>query len=335
MNYKRSIVPDSRLKDNHGRMISYLRLSVTDRCNLRCRYCRPEEGVPFVPHEEILRFEELERLVAIFSRLGINKVRVTGGEPFSRRGSMSFLTRLRKIEGVKYLHITTNGVKTSRFLDELAAINLDGINVSLDTLDPKRFWQITRRDYLEAVLQTVHGVLARSIPLKINSVALEETSDKEIVELADLARQYPVTLRFIEKMPFSGISRPEKLVNGNLLQRLEKIFPALKECTQDEPTTARIFSLPGYKGKIGLIQGYSRLFCKTCNKVRITPTGILKTCLYDNGVLDLKNMLRSGSDDEEIESVILQCVQNRCVNGHEAEFLARRGKEPSMGSIGG
>jgi cyclic pyranopterin phosphate synthase len=291
--------------------------------------------VPFIPHEEILSFEELERLVAIFCCLGINKVRVTGGEPFSRRGCMPFLTRLRKIDGVRHLHITTNGVKTPRYLDELAAIGLDSINVSLDTLDHKRFWKITRRDYLEAVLQTVHGVLARSIPLKINSVVLKDTRDDEIIQLAGLARDYPIALRFIERMPFSGTVRSGKLENGNLCQRLKRIFPTIEECTNALPTTARIFALPGYQGSLGIIQGYSRLFCKTCNKVRITPTGMLKTCLYDNGVLDLKKMLRERADDEEIESAIINCVQNRCVNGHEAEHLAKRATEPSMASIGG
>jgi cyclic pyranopterin phosphate synthase len=291
--------------------------------------------LPFIPHKEILRFEELERLVAIFCSLGISKVRVTGGEPFSRRGCLPFLTRLRKIDGLQHLHITTNGVKTSRFLDELAAIDIDSINVSLDTLDQKRFWRITRRDYLEAVMQTVHGVLARSIPLKINSVVLKDTSDDEIIRLAGLARDFPIALRFIEKMPFSGTVRSGKLENGNLSQRLKRIFPAIEECTDTLPTTARIFSLPGYKGSLGIIQGYSRLFCSTCNKVRITPTGMLKTCLYDNGVLDLKKMLRSGLDDKEIKSVIFNCVQNRCVNGHEAELNAKRAKEPSMASIGG
>ena len=328
-------ISDTRLIDNHSRPITYLRLSITDRCNLRCRYCRPEEGVPFIPHKEILSFEELERLVSIFCSLGINKVRVTGGEPFSRRGCLYFLTRLRKIDGVQHLHITTNGVKTSRFLDELATIGLDGINVSLDTLDHKRFWKITRRDYLEAVLQTVHGVLARSIPLKINSVVLKDTSDDEIIQLAGLARDFPIALRLIEKMPFSGTVRSGKLENGNLSQRLKRIFPAIEECTNALPTTARIFALPGYKGNLGIIQGYSRLFCKTCNKVRITPTGMLKTCLYDNGALDLKGLLRSGADDREIERAIINCVQNRCANGHEAEQLTRRAKEPSMGSIGG
>jgi cyclic pyranopterin phosphate synthase len=335
MKHSHSHSSDSRLTDNHGRAITYLRLAITDRCNLRCRYCRPEEGVLFIPHKEILTFEELERLVAIFCSLGITKVRVTGGEPFSRRGCMPFLTRLRKIDGVQHLHITTNGVKTSRFLDELAAIGIDSFNLSLDTLDQKRFWKITRRDYLEAVLQTLEGVLARDIPLKINSVVLKDTSDDEIIRLAELVRDFPLDLRFIKKMPFSGKVRSGKIENGNLSQRLKRIFPAIEENTDILPTTARIFSLPGYKGSLGLIQGYSRLFCATCNKLRITPTGMLKTCLYDNGVLNLKEMMRKGADDKEIESAIINCVQNRCVNGHEAELIAKRDMEPSMGSIGG
>jgi cyclic pyranopterin phosphate synthase len=326
---------DGGLVDGWGRRITYLRLAITDRCNLRCRYCRPEKGVSFIPHKEILRFEELERLVAIFRSLGINKVRVTGGEPFSRRGCLPFLTRLRKIEGVQHLHITTNGVKTSQYLDELAALGLGSINVSLDTLDHKRFWKITRRNFLEAVLQTVHGALARNIPLKINSVVLEDTSDDEIIQLAGLARDFPITLRFIERMPFSGTVRSEKLENGNLPQRLKRIFPAIEKCTTALPTTAHLFALPGYKGNLGIIQGYSRLFCKTCNKVRITPTGMLKTCLYDNGALDLKMLLRTGGGAYEIRKAIVDCVQNRFINGHEAERFSSRTKEPSMAMIGG
>ena len=335
MKHPRSHSSDFQLTDNHGRNITYLRLAITDRCNLRCRYCRPEEGISFVPHEEILSFEELESLTTIFCRLGVDKVRVTGGEPFARKGCLSFLQRQREIEGLRFLHITTNGVETGQHLDAMAELGIDGINLSLDTLDHQRFWQISRRDYFENVMQSLHGIIDREIPLKINSVVLDDTSDEEIAGLADLARKYPITLRFIEKMPFSGITRPEKLVNGNLLKRLKRIFPEMEECFQEIATTARIFSLPGYKGSLGLIQGYSRLFCATCNKVRITPTGMLKTCLYDNGVLDLKKMLRNGLDHQEIESAIINCVQNRCVNGHEAEQLSKRTTEPSMASIGG
>ena len=328
-------ISDTHLVDNHSRAITYLRLSITDRCNLRCRYCRPEEGVPFIPHDEILSFEELERLTAIFCALGVDKVRVTGGEPFARKGCLPFLHKLKALSGLRALHITTNGVETGQYLDTLADLGIAGINLSLDTLDQRRFWNITRRDNLEDVMRTLHAIIERRIPLKINSVVLADTSDEEMLRLAGLARQYPITLRFIEKMPFSGIMRPVKLVNGHLLQRLQRLFPGMEECAQNSPSTARIFSLPEYKGELGIIQGYSRFFCSKCNKVRITPTGMLKTCLYDNGVLDLKKMLRSGAGNGQIEAAILKCIQKRCINGHEAELLAKRGKEPSMASIGG
>ncbi len=332
-----STVPRSAalLSDNHDRTITYLRLSITDRCNLRCRYCRPEKGVPFIPHKEILSFEELERLTTIFCSLGVDKVRVTGGEPFARKGCQHFLQRLKAIDGLHSLHITTNGVETARYLDILEELGIGGINLSLDTLDQRRFQHITRRDYFSEVMQSLDGIIGRGIPLKINSVVLADTSDEEIIRLAGLAREYPITLRFIEKMPFSGTARPVKLVNGHLLQRLTNIFPTMEEQKLQAPSTARIFFLPGYRGMLGIIQGYSRLFCSTCNKVRITPTGMLKTCLYDNGVLDLKKMMREGAGDGEIESAVLTCIRKRCINGHEAEHLAKRDKEPSMASIGG
>lgn len=323
------------LQDNHARPITYLRLAITDRCNLRCIYCRPEKGVPFVPHEEILSYEELERLTAIFCTLGISKVRITGGEPFARKGCLALLERLKAMEGVRSLHITTNGIEIAPYLDALAELGISSINLSLDTLDRQRFRQITRRDHLDDVLRTMHGIIERRIPLKINSVVLADTRDEEIVSLAALAREAALTVRFIEKMPFSGMARPAKLVNGYLLQRLEGIFPAMEECTQEESSTSRVFSLAGYRGKIGIIQGHSRLFCSTCNKVRIAPEGILKTCLYDNGVLDLKKMLRQGAGDREIHAAIHRSIRKRFLNGYEAEQQARQGSEPSMCRIGG
>ncbi|MDD3618536.1 MAG: GTP 3',8-cyclase MoaA [Desulfobulbaceae bacterium] len=323
------------LTDRQGRRITYVRLAITDRCNLRCRYCRSESGVPFIPHDEILSLEECERLVRIFSSLGVSKVRVTGGEPFSRRGCLPFLSRLRRLEGVRSLHITTNGVKTAQFLDELRDIGIDGLNLSLDTLDPHRFWTITRRNFLDSVLQTLHGALARDIPVKVNSVVLEDTSDAEMVKLAGLARDYPITLRFIERMPFSGTVRAGMIDNGDLVGRLRDIFPGLEEYAETSPSTARLFSLPGYAGRLGVIQGHSRRFCATCNKVRITPPGRLKTCLYDNGVLDLRMLLRQGAGDQEIAAAIAACVGHRFADGREAEHACRRSAEPSMSRIGG
>lgn len=325
----------TKLIDNHGREINYLRLSITDRCNLRCRYCRPEKGVPFIAHDEILTFEELHRISVIFCTLGVKKIRVTGGEPFSRRGCLPFLQNLKGIAGLNSLHVTTNGVKTSRHLDTLADLGLSGINLSLDTLDNKRFWKITRRDYLDAVLQTLQGIIDRGIPLKINSVILNDTTDQEIIELSELARKFPITLRFIELMPFSGTKSSGTLHTGKLSVRLKKIFPSIEECLQVLPTTARTFAIPNYSGKLGIIEGYSRLFCSTCNKVRITPTGMLKTCLYDNGALNLKELLRSGAKDQEIQDAVVNCIANRFANGHDAEKFSTREHEPSMAKIGG
>lgn len=325
----------SPLVDNHNRHINYLRLSITDRCNLRCRYCRPEQGVPFIPHEEILTFEELERLASIFCTLGVDKVRVTGGEPFARKDCLPFLQRLREIEGLQSLHVTTNGVETGQHLDALSDIGISGINLSLDTLDHKRFWRITRRDRFFDVMQTLQEIIARRIPLKINCVVLGDTTDREIMDLGGLAQDFPLTLRFIEQMPFSGLNRKKKPANSNLLQRLSRIFPAMEELPSRGPSTARVFKPAGYKGSLGIIQGYSRLFCASCNKVRITPIGMLKTCLYDNGVLDLKGMLRQGAEDDAISAAIIACIRNRCLNGHEAESRAKRCTEPSMASIGG
>jgi GTP 3',8-cyclase len=323
------------LIDNHGRKITYLRLSVTDRCDLRCSYCCPETGIPLVPHDQILSYEELERLVRIFASFGVNKVRLTGGEPFARQGLLTFVKMVKKIPGVQSLYLTTNGVQASRHLDSLLSAGVDGINLSLDTLDRKRYHQTTRRDCLEDVLRTFHGALERSIPLKVNSVVLEDTKDEELLSLVGLSKKNPVTVRFIEKMPFSGAEKISRNEGASLLDRLKGLFPGMDEVPTAQPSTARVFSLPGYIGKIGIIEGNSRHFCKSCNKVRITPTGMLKTCLYDNGVLDLRELLRSACDDSEIAKRIQCCVQNSAVDGHAAEKNSSRLSEPCMAGIGG
>ncbi len=322
------------LIDNHHRTITYLRLAITDRCNLRCRYCMPEHGVQFVPYREILRYEEMVRLVRIFTGLGIDKVRITGGEPFARRDCIPFLQKIREIEGVRSLYVTTNGVAAAPHLDRLKEMGISGINLSLDTLDQKHFWQLTRKDQLDRVLTTLHGCLEREIPLKINTVVLEETTDENILKIAGLAEKYPLTVRFIEKMPFSGGNGFKNGGTGQLKQRLTDLF-SLKEVKSDQPTTARIFELPGFLGKIGIIEGHSRKFCATCNKLRVTPLGVMKTCLYDNGVLDIKAMLRSGAVDDTIGRAIIDSIGKRYENGLKAEELCSSGDEPSMASIGG
>ncbi|MDJ0622186.1 MAG: GTP 3',8-cyclase MoaA [Desulfocapsaceae bacterium] len=323
------------LVDKNGRRITYLRLSVTDRCDLRCRYCCPEAGIPLVPHDQILTFEELVRLVEVFARLGVNKVRLTGGEPFARQGLITFIKMVRAISGIDSLYLTTNGVQAAGYLDDLKEAGISGLNLSLDTLDSSRYKEITRRDRLSEVMRTFHGAIERNIPIKVNSVVMEDTKDSEIADLVGLGKKDSVTVRFIEKMPFSGADHIAKMDNGNLLDRLRKIFPEMVEEHADIPSTARVFTLPGYQGKLGVIEGNSRHFCRSCNKVRITPTGILKTCLYDDGTLDLREVLRAGCKDEEIAELLKRSVRSRASDGHAAEKKSGRFSEPSMAGIGG
>jgi cyclic pyranopterin phosphate synthase len=328
------------LCDQHGRPIRYLRLAITDRCNLRCRYCMPEEGVVPVGHTELLSYEEMARLVGLLLPLGIDKVRITGGEPFARRDCLGFLRSLKDL-GVPGLHLTTNGVATWRYLDGLRALGLSGLNLSIDSLDRQHFAAITRRDQLGEVLKTLHGALALGIPVKINTVALPDISDAEIRQLAALAREYPLTLRFIEPMAFSGNNGWLAPVAESLAARLARLFPeAAAPWLNGVPNSipdgvAQVFSLPGFRGKIGFIAGHSRSFCQRCDKIRVTAVGMLKNCLYDNGVCDLRRLLRSGAGDAEIAGAIRAAVGQRHPDGHLTEKHCARSQQPSMATIGG
>lgn len=323
------------LIDNCGRHITYLRLAITDRCNLRCVYCMPAQGVNQLSHEEILSFEELERLVVMFTQMGITKVRVTGGEPFVRLGCVAFIEHLKLITGVPDLRITTNGVLTYRHLKRLRRIGLSGLNVSLDTLDRGRFAALTRRDRLEQVTRTINEALRLHIPLKINSVVTKNTLDEDILSVAALANRLPISVRFIEHMPFSSEAGPEVHLSEPLQSRLYRLFPDLLAVTMERTSTARLYKRLGSHGTIGIIEGESRKFCAQCNKIRVTPAGLLKTCLYDDGVLDLKKLLREGMGDREIETEIRQAIFSRQPNGIAAEKMRRQVKQPSMATIGG
>jgi cyclic pyranopterin phosphate synthase len=327
--------PAPLLSDNHGREITYLRLGITDRCNLRCTYCMPEKGIELLPHDEILTFEELSRLVAIFCGMGINKVRITGGEPFARLDCISFIQHLKRDLSVPHLYLTTNGVEAHRHIWQLKQIGLSGLNVSLDTLSRSRFIELTRRDRLDDVLRTVNEAIRCGIHLKINSVVNESTADEEIRSLAGLAEHLPVSVRFIELMPFSG-KAPTSLIQAELLStRISRLFPRLRTVAVHGPSTARLYRSAGLRGTIGIIGGQSRCFCARCNKVRITPAGMLKACLYDEGVLDLKRMLRSGRDDRHIECAIRETLQERHIDGRVAEMNNKVKEQRSMAAIGG
>ncbi len=324
------------LIDNFNRRIDYLRLAVTDRCNLRCVYCMPPEGIPFMPRQQVLSYEEMERLVRIVAAMGIRKVRLTGGEPFVRKNLVDFIERLVAIPGIEGVHLTTNGVLTGPHVPRLQELGIAGINLSLDTLDRQRFVQIARRDALNAVLDTFHAILAAGIPLKVNMVVFDGLNTDEIIPMSRLAEKYPIELRYIEQMPFDGgTGRSAVTYNfAKILETLKQAYPQLTPVDLPD-STARVFRVPGFKGRLGIIGGFSRVFCATCSRMRITASGMLKTCLYDNGVLDLRALLRSGASDEAIANAIRMKILDRAADGFEAERRARRTDGTSMAEIGG
>ncbi|MBK6976825.1 MAG: GTP 3',8-cyclase MoaA [Cytophagaceae bacterium] len=325
------------LTDNHGRPINYLRLAVTDRCNLRCFYCMPHDGIDFLPKNHLLSYEEMIRLVSILAKMGISKVRITGGEPFVRKDLMAFLWKLSEIPGIEKINLTTNGVLTAPHVPELKRMGISAINLSLDSLDRKRFFEMTRRDELPNVLKTYEAILEHNIPLKINSVMMAGKNEEDIFSLIELSRNQAVDVRFIEEMPFNGEgAKPEYFLSfQKILEIIKSRHPYITKI-QDEPfSTSYNYSIPGYKGNIGIIAAYSRTFCGTCNRMRITPIGDLKTCLYADAALNLRDLLRNNAEDELISNKILNAFQHRAKDGFEAEIHRTTTVHESMTTIGG
>ncbi|HLL94303.1 MAG TPA: GTP 3',8-cyclase MoaA [Spirosoma sp.] len=308
--------------DNHNRPITYLRLAVTDRCNLRCFYCMPEEGIKYLPKQQLLTYEEMERLVRILARLGVSKVRITGGEPFVRSGLMAFMHRLSAVDGLTDLSMTTNGVLTAPHVAELAALGVKAVNLSLDTLDRERFYKITRRDELPAVLNTLYALLAAGIQTKINAVVMDGQNTQDLVPLANLTRTSPVDVRFIEEMPFNGEGSHYPVLrwtHHRIVDELRTHFPDLQKLPDPPFSTSAHYQVPGHQGTIGIIAAFSRTFCGTCNRIRLTAQGTLKTCLYDDGVLDVRALLRRDDSDDELTAAFLRAFAHRPATGFDAE----------------
>ncbi|MFN3850977.1 MAG: GTP 3',8-cyclase MoaA [Spirosomataceae bacterium] len=325
------------LIDNHGRPINYLRLAVTDRCNLRCFYCMPHEGIDFLPKPHLLSYEEMIRLVSILSEMGISKVRITGGEPFVRRDLMQFLWHLSELEGIKKINITTNGVLTAPLVPELKKIGINSVNLSLDSLDRKRFYEMTRRDELPKVLATLDALLEHEIPVKINSVIMAQKNDEDILSMVELARDKDVSVRFIEEMPFNGegLKLENFMSYRKIIEKIKSKYPDLYKIEDEPNSTSYNYQIPNFKGNIGVIAAFSRTFCGTCNRIRVTPTGVFKTCLYDEGVMNIKDLMRSGLSDEALKQHIYQALQNRAKDGFEAEARRSTLVSESMTTIGG
>lgn len=328
------------LFDNHNRPITYLRLAVTDRCNLRCFYCMPEEGIQYLPKKELLTYEEIIRLVGIMAGMGITKLRLTGGEPFVRTDLMSLIRSLTKIEGLRDIHLTTNGILTAPHIPELKKLGIASVNLSLDTLDKQRFKTITRRDEFDATRKTLDSLLAHNIPVKLNTVVMDGKNIEDIIPIVELTRNNPVEVRFIEEMPFNGEGSHYNSLTWTYRKILDHIklhYPDLKKIEDPDFSTSYNYQIPGYTGSLGVIAAFSRTFCGTCNRIRLTAQGVLKTCLYDDGVLNIKTLLRSDMSNEQIIQQLTTAFQQRPKDGFEAEERRKNHKpaSESMSTIGG
>jgi len=331
---------DQHIFDNHGRPISYLRLAVTDRCNLRCFYCMPENGIKYLPKNELLTYEEMERLVKLLVEMGINKLRITGGEPFVRQDLIKFIENISAINGLKQIAITTNGVLTLPYLKTLKELGIRKINLSLDSIDKTRFQKITRRDEFDKVMETLEQLIINDFDIKINCVVMQEENIEDIIPLLNLMKENSLGVRFIEEMPFNGEgSKYNKLRWDHLkiLKHISATYPNIYKQESEPSSTSVNYKIPTFKGSFGIIPAFSRTFCGTCNRIRITAQGTLKTCLYDDGVLDLKHLLRSGYSDTMISEKLINVFSHRSKNGFEAESHRLNGKPitESMSTIGG
>lgn len=321
------------MKDRYGRSIDYLRISLTDRCNLRCSYCMPN-GADFLPHSQILRYEEILRVARAAIDLGIRNFKVTGGEPLVRRGAVEFVEQLKHLPGCDQVTLTTNGVLLEELALPLARAGVDGINVSIDALDPARYAAITGQDVLDRVLRGVQASLAAGMRTKLNCVLLAG-AEPEILPLAELAGRWPVDVRFIELMPIGegseggGLS-PSK-ARALLLERWPDLHP-VNERRGNGP--ARYEASEHLQGRIGWIDAVSHRFCDQCNRLRLTSTGELKPCLCYDASVDLRALLRAGAPDEALREAIAQAVEQKpahhCFDKSE-EITERR----RMAQIGG
>jgi len=326
-----------QLFDNHGRELSYLRLAVTDRCNLRCTYCMPAEGINYLPERELLSWEEMFRLTRIMHEMGIKKVRITGGEPFVRNGLVDFLTDLAGLKDLE-ICLTTNGVFIGDYIETLQKLGVRHINLSLDSLNRDRFKEITRRDDFAKVYDNLIRLIQAGFQVKINAVVMHGKNEEDIIELTEFARTYPVSVRFIEEMPFNGSGLVEEKLfwdHVRILERIRSQFPDLKARPFLFGETAKTYEIPGFQGNLGIIAAFSRTFCGTCNRIRLTAKGQVKTCLYDDGVFDLKAYLRGGISDEEIKIQLMTLFKARSLDGFEAEKNRKGVITESMTTIGG
>jgi len=326
------------LIDGHGRTIGDLRVSVTDRCNFRCQYCMPAEGLPWLERSEVLRFEEIERLVRLLSEMGVADIRLTGGEPLVRRDFPVLAGMLARVEGVQDLSVTTNGFLLERDAAALAAAGVKRLNVSIDSLQRDRFYEMTRRDSLPQVLAGLEAAAAQPElrPIKVNAVALRGFTEQEALPFARFARERDFQVRFIEFMPLDGDqawTEDQVLTGAELREIIHAVHP-LEELPREPSATARRFRFADGMGEIGFINPVSEPFCSDCNRIRLTADGKLRTCLFSLNETDLREPLRTGATNDELEQVIRAAVWRKELK-HRVGEKGFRQPARSMSAIGG
>ncbi len=327
------------LTDAFGRTHTYLRISLTERCNLRCRYCMPEEGVQLKPKEEILTLEEIHYLARLFVREGVSKIRLTGGEPLVRKGLEHLVASLASLPGLRTLAMTTNAIGLAERLPVLKEAGLNALNISLDTLRPERFAFITRRPGFERVLQGIEKALELGYEgLKINCVVLRGLNDDELLDFVAWTEHMPVEVRFIEYMPFDGNGWEDAYLvpYQEMLKRIRERFPL--ERLEDGPhATSKTYRVPGFAGRIGFITSMTEHFCAGCNRLRLTADGHLKVCLFDQREVSLRDPLRQGASDEALLEIISAAVKRKAarLGGQADRFALAAKRNRPMILIGG
>jgi cyclic pyranopterin phosphate synthase len=326
------------LRDGHGRVIGDLRVSVTDRCNFRCQYCMPAEGLPWLERAEILRFEEIARLVGIFASMGVGDVRLTGGEPLVRREFPKLVSMIRGVDGLEELSVTTNGFLLDRDAEALVRAGVDRFNVSVDSLQRDHFYELTRRDALPQVLAGLEQLAAfpEAHPIKINAVAMRGFTEEEVLPFARFARETPYEVRFIEFMPLDADrawTSSRVLTGDEIRAEIDAVYPLEPE-PREPSATAKVYRFADGRGRVGFINPVSEPFCADCNRIRLTADGRLRTCLFSLNETDLRTPMRAHASDEELEQIIRDAVWRKELKHHVGEpgFIQ---PARSMSAIGG
>ncbi|XP_062378721.1 molybdenum cofactor biosynthesis protein 1 isoform X2 [Sardina pilchardus] len=335
---KAEVLPFSAfLTDSFGRRHNYLRISLTERCNLRCQYCMPEEGIKLTPRSQLLSTEEVLTLARLFVQEGVDKIRLTGGEPLIRPDVVHIIGEMRKLEGLKTIAITTNGVNLSRLLPGLKDAGVDLLNISLDSLVPAKFEFIARRKGFHKVMEGINKAIDMGYNIvKVNCVVMRGLNEDELLDFVALTEKKPLEVRFIEYMPFDGNRwNFKKMVSyQEMLDHIKQEWPNLELLRGAESDTAKIYKVPGFQGQIGFITSMSDHFCGSCNRLRITADGNLKVCLFGNSEVSLRDVLRSGASDAELLHIISAAV-GRKKKQHAGMFNISKMKNRPMILIGG